>query len=101
MLWLAFTASSPSSGSRPFPRRRRITQLAFVERPAVSVKLVLRWASSSCTSTNEQSVAANLWPNTNVVCSLFFCVTTVLSVYTVQYFKWHNRLPGYDKLAVG
>ncbi|KAK4453662.1 hypothetical protein QBC34DRAFT_394672 [Podospora aff. communis PSN243] len=31
---------------------------------------------------------------------LLFCVTTVLSVYTVKYYQWHNRLPGYDKLAL-
>ena len=28
---------------------------------------------------------------------LFFGVTTFLSIWTLQYWKWNNRLPGYDK----
>lgn len=32
--------------------------------------------------------------------SLFFCVSTFLSIYTVKYWQWHNRLPGYDKLQL-
>jgi len=36
-----------------------------------------------------------------MISSLLFCVTTFISIYTVKYFQWHNRLPGYDKLALG
>lgn len=32
--------------------------------------------------------------------SLFFCVSTFISIYTVKYWQWHNRLPGYDKLQL-
>jgi len=38
--------------------------------------------------------------NANVARSLLFCVTTFISIYTVKYHQWHNRLPGYDKLAL-
>lgn len=31
---------------------------------------------------------------------LFFCGTTFLSLYTVKYFEWNNRLPGYDKVQI-
>jgi len=31
---------------------------------------------------------------------ILFCVTTFISIYTVKYVQWHNRLPGYDKLAL-
>ncbi|KAK3359321.1 hypothetical protein B0T25DRAFT_94266 [Lasiosphaeria hispida] len=31
---------------------------------------------------------------------LFFCITTFLSIYTVKYHQWNNRLPGYDKLQL-
>lgn len=33
-----------------------------------------------------------------LIFSLFFCVTTFLSIYTLMYYKWNNRLPGYDNL---
>jgi hypothetical protein len=28
--------------------------------------------------------------------SLLFCGTTFLSIYTVKFFEWNNRLPGYE-----
>ncbi|KAB5545704.1 hypothetical protein GE09DRAFT_216947 [Coniochaeta sp. 2T2.1] len=28
---------------------------------------------------------------------LFFCITTFLSIYTVKFYEWNGRLPGYDK----
>lgn len=61
----------------------------------------MRWVFSSCKLIEEPKVVTSPGRNANIACSLFFCVTTVLSIYTVQYFKWHNRLPGYDKLALG
>ena len=32
--------------------------------------------------------------------SLLFCVTTVISIMTVKYYQWNNRLPGYDQLQL-
>lgn len=34
-------------------------------------------------------------------CSLFFCVTTFLSIWTLKYYQWNNRLPGYDRAQLG
>ncbi|KAK3299408.1 uncharacterized protein B0H64DRAFT_388395 [Chaetomium fimeti] len=28
---------------------------------------------------------------------LFFCVTTFFSIWTLKYYQWNNRLPGYDR----
>ncbi|KAK3378236.1 hypothetical protein B0H63DRAFT_241694 [Podospora didyma] len=28
---------------------------------------------------------------------LFFCVTTFFSIWTLKYYQWNNKLPGYDK----
>ena len=32
----------------------------------------------------------------SLLSSLLFCVTTFLSIYTLKYYKWNNRLPGYE-----
>ncbi|KAM7204159.1 hypothetical protein V8F33_001794 [Rhypophila sp. PSN 637] len=32
---------------------------------------------------------------------LFFCVSTFISIWTIQYWKWNNRLPGYDTKSRG
>ncbi|KAK3326553.1 hypothetical protein B0H66DRAFT_164239 [Apodospora peruviana] len=40
-----------------------------------------------------------LTPNLSLY-SLFFCVTTFLSIYTLKYYQWNHRLPGYDKSAL-
>lgn len=29
--------------------------------------------------------------------SLFFCVTIFLSIWTLKYYQWNHRLPGYDR----
>lgn len=29
---------------------------------------------------------------------LLFCVTTFISIYSVKFWQWNNRLPGYDKI---
>lgn len=33
---------------------------------------------------------------TDLTNSIFSCVTTFLSIWTVKYWQFHNRLPGYD-----
>lgn len=33
--------------------------------------------------------------------SLFFGVTTFLSIWTLKYYQWNNRLPGYDRAQLG
>jgi hypothetical protein len=42
--------------------------------------------------TPPQSGVLTLWVN-----SLLFCGTTFLSIYTVKFYEWNGRLPGYDK----
>ncbi|KAL2136914.1 hypothetical protein VTI74DRAFT_75 [Chaetomium olivicolor] len=32
---------------------------------------------------------------------LFFCITTFLSIWTLKYYQWNNRLPGYDRGQLG
>ncbi|KAK3904402.1 hypothetical protein C8A05DRAFT_42508 [Staphylotrichum tortipilum] len=32
---------------------------------------------------------------------LFFCVTTFFSIWTLKYYQWNNRLPGYDRAQLG
>jgi hypothetical protein len=32
--------------------------------------------------------------------SLFFCATTFLSIWTLKYYQWNNRLPGYDRAQI-
>jgi len=31
---------------------------------------------------------------------LFFCVTTFFSIWTLKYYQWNNRLPGYDRTQI-
>ena len=30
-----------------------------------------------------------------------FCATTFISIWTLKYFQWNNRLPGYDRAQLG
>ncbi|KAL2119224.1 hypothetical protein VTJ04DRAFT_6184 [Mycothermus thermophilus] len=32
-----------------------------------------------------------------VFVTLFFCATTFISIWTLKYYQWHHRLPGYDR----
>ncbi|CCC13308.1 hypothetical protein SMACR_06599 [Sordaria macrospora] len=87
-----------------FPRTRKLAQPHAMV--AVDASMAIIWLSAFSTQ-----AAFNTAGSCMSVCGiskaivglgffvfLFFCVTTFLSIYTLMYYKWNNRLPGYDNL---
>lgn len=61
---------------------------------------ILRFVSFNDTSALSPQNERGAWPGTGLtICnSLFFAVTTFISIYTVKYFKWNGTLPGYENI---
>ncbi|KAK0615992.1 hypothetical protein B0T17DRAFT_497284 [Bombardia bombarda] len=88
-----------------FPRTRKLAQPHAMV--GVDLFFTLIWLSAFATQ-----AAYNTANSCGSVCGiskaivglgffvfLFFCVTTFLSIYTLKYYQWNHRLPGYDKGA--
>ncbi|KAK3945106.1 hypothetical protein QBC46DRAFT_133627 [Diplogelasinospora grovesii] len=84
-----------------FPRTRKIAQPHAMV--TVDALFAVIWLSAFATQ-----AAYNTANSCGSVCALskaivgmaffvflFFCVTTFLSIYTLKYYQWNNRLPGY------
>ncbi|KAK1760670.1 hypothetical protein QBC47DRAFT_11793 [Echria macrotheca] len=89
-----------------FPRTRKLAEpramavvdglFAFIWLSAFSTQAAYNTANQCGTACSMSKAIVAL----GVFVFLFFCVSTFLSIYTVKYWQWHNRLPGYDKLVL-
>lgn len=90
-----------------FPRTRR-----FAEPRAMAVVdgfFTIIWLSAFATqaSYNTAGLCGSVCGVSKAIVGLgffvflFFCISTFISIWTIQYWKWNNRLPGYDKASRG
>ncbi|KAK3327165.1 hypothetical protein B0T19DRAFT_154954 [Cercophora scortea] len=87
-----------------FPRTRRFAQPYAMA--TVDGVFTIIWLSAFATqaSYNTASLCGSVCGVSKAIVGLgffvflFFAITTFISIYTVQYWKWNGCLPGYDTL---
>ncbi|KAK4143724.1 uncharacterized protein C8A04DRAFT_37148 [Dichotomopilus funicola] len=90
-----------------FPRTRKLAEPHAMV--VVDAVFTVVWLSAFATQASYNT--ANLCGNAcnlskaivglAVFVFLFFCATTFLSIWTLKYYQWNNRLPGYDRAQIG
>jgi len=86
-----------------FPRTRKIAmpQVMLAVDAVFTVIWLSAWATQASYNTaglcGEACGISKAIVGLGVFVFLFFCVTTFLSIWTLKYYQWNNRLPGYDK----
>ncbi|KAK4127398.1 hypothetical protein N657DRAFT_641383 [Parathielavia appendiculata] len=86
-----------------FPRTRKIAQPYAML--AVDACFTVIWLSAFSTQAayNTSNLCGNACGMSKAIVGLgvfvflFFCATTFLSIWTLKYYQWNHRLPGYDR----
>lgn len=89
-------------GAPRFPRTRAIAKPQVML--ALDVLFTVIWLSAWATqaSYNTSNLCGEACGVSKAIVAfgvfvfLFFCITTFLSIWTLKYYQWNNRLPGYD-----
>ncbi|KAK0664014.1 hypothetical protein QBC41DRAFT_21460 [Cercophora samala] len=90
-------------GAPRFPRTRKIANPTVMV--LVDVIFTIIWLSAFATQAayNSSGLCGDVCGISKAIVGmgvfvfLFFCGTTFLSIWTLKYYQWNNRLPGYDR----
>ncbi|KAJ4306479.1 hypothetical protein N0V88_001282 [Collariella sp. IMI 366227] len=90
-----------------FPRTRKLAQPHAMV--AVDALFAVIWLSGFATQAayNTANMCGTACGMSKGIVALgffvffFFCVTTFFSIWTLKYYQWNNRLPGYDRAQIG
>ncbi|KAK4164265.1 hypothetical protein QBC43DRAFT_49142 [Cladorrhinum sp. PSN259] len=86
-----------------FPRTRKIAlpQVMLAVDAVFTVIWLSAWATQAAYNSDglcgDACGISKAIVGLGVFVFLFFCITTFFSIWTLKYYQWNNRLPGYDK----